>query len=196
MSSGPCATSRASSAKAPAAAGARASGQQSAPRPDAGDGPQTLAQRVRSSTPPATGRQRLGQAMADFGQSAASRGLSPAVCGNQRGTIPAKPGQACGKPDPPELPKDAYSDDFPSLSKREAANRWRGGAARGPSCAPPKVGGSLPCLSSATGPPPKGAAPCAEGPEVKAPVVLSTPVPKAAGADAPNDGGSGGRSRE
>ena len=96
------------------------------------------------------------------------------------------------KPDPPELPKDAYSDDFPSLSKREAANRWRGGAARGPSCAPPKVGGSLPSLSSATGPPPKGAAPCAEGPEVKAPVVANTPVPKAAGADAPNDGGSGG----
>ena len=162
MSSGPCATSHASSAKAPAAAGARASGQQSAPRPDAGSGPQTMAQRVRSSTPPATGRQRLGQAMADFGQSAASRGLSPAVCGNQWGTIPAKPAQACGysptttggpsktgghridlkpatgkqllkaKPDPPELPKDAYSDDFPSLSKREAANRWRGGAARGP----------------------------------------------------------------
>ena len=80
MSSGPCATSHASSAKAPAAAGARASGQQSAPRPNAGNGPQTMAQRVRSSTPPATGRQRLGQAMADFGQSAASRGLSPAVC--------------------------------------------------------------------------------------------------------------------
>ena len=222
MSSGPCATSHASSAKAPAAAGARASGQQSAPRPDAGNGPQTMAQRVRSSTPPATGRQRLGQAMADFGQSAASRGLSPAVCGNQRGTIPAKPAQACGysptttggpsktgghridlkpatgkqllkaKPDPPELPKDAYSDDCPSLSKREAANRWRGGAARGPSCAPPKVGGSLPCLSSAAGPPPKGAAPCAKGPEVNAPVVTGAPVPKAAGADAPNDGGSGG----
>ena len=181
-SSDPCATSRASPAKAPVAAGARASEQQSAPRPNAGSGPQTMAQRVRSSTPPATGRQRLGQAMADFGQSAASRGLSPAVCGNQRGTIPAKPAQACGysptttggpsktgghridlkpatgkqllkvKPDPPELPKDAYSDDFPSLSKREAANRWRGGAARGPSCAPPKVGGSLPCLSSAAGP--------------------------------------------
>ena len=75
-------------------------------------------------------------------------------------TIPAKPAQACGysptttggpskagghridvkpatgkqmfkvKPDPPELPKDAYTDDFPSLSKREAANRWRGGATR------------------------------------------------------------------
>ena len=161
MSSGQCATSHASSAKAPAEAGARASEQQSAPRPNAGKGPQTMAQSVRSSTPPATGRQRLGQAMADFGQSAASRGLSPAVCGNQRGTIPAKPAQACGysptttggpsktgghridlkpatgkqllkaKPDPPELPKDAYSDDFPSLSKREAANRWRGGAAKG-----------------------------------------------------------------
>ena len=153
MSSGQCATSHASSANAPAATSARTSEQQSVPRPYAGKGPQTMAQRVRSSTPPATGRQRLGQAMADFGQSAASRGLSPAVCGNQRGTIPAKPAQACGysptttggpsktgghridlkpatgkqmlkvKPDPPELPKDAYTDDFPSLSKREAANR-------------------------------------------------------------------------
>ena len=46
----------------------------------------------------------------------------------------------------------------------------------------------MPCLSSAAGPPPKGA----EGPEVKAPVVTGAPVPKAAGADAPNDGGSGG----
>ena len=34
--------------------------------------------------------------------------------------------------------------------------------------------------------------PCAKGPEVNAPVVSGTPVPKAAGADAPNDGGSGG----
>ena len=222
MSSGQCATSHASSAKAPAAAGARASEQQSAPRPNAGKGPQTMAQRVRSSTPPATGRQRLGQAMADFGQSAASRGLSPAVCGNLRGTIPAKPAQACGysptttggpskigghrielkhatgkqmlkaKPDPPELPKDAYTADFPSLSKREAANRCRGGATRGPSCAPPKVGGWMPCLSLAAGPPPRGAAPCAKGPEVKAPVVTGAPVPKAAGADALNDGGTRG----
>ena len=221
MSSGQCATSRASSANAPAVTSARTSEQQSVPRPYAGKGPQTMAQRVRSSTPPATGRQRLGQAMADFGQSAASRGLSPAVCGNQRGTIPAKPAQACGysptttggpsktgghridlkpatgkqmlkvKPDPPELPKDAYTDDFPSLAKREAANRWRGGATRSPSCVPPKVGGSLPCLSSAAGPPPKCAAPCAKGPEVKAPGITGTPVPKAAGADAPSDGGSG-----
>ena len=159
--------------------------------------------------------------MADFGKSAASRGLSPAVCGNQRGTIPAKPAQACGytptttggpsktgghridlkpatekqmlkvKPDPPELPKDAYTDDFPSLAKREAANRWRGGATRSPSSVPPKAGGPLPCLSSTAGPPPKCAAPCAKGPEVKAPRVTGTPVPKAAGADAPNDGGSG-----
>ena len=164
MSSGQCATSHASSANAPAATSARTSEQQSVPRPYAGKGPQTMAQRVRSSTPPATGRQRLGQAMADFGQSAASRGLSPAVCGNQRGTIPAKPAQACGysptttggpsktgghridlkpatgkqmlkvKPDPPELPKDAYTDDFPSLAKREAANRWRGGATRRDRC--------------------------------------------------------------
>ena len=96
MSSGQCATSHASSANAPAAISARTSEQQSVPRPCAGKGPQTMAQRVRSSTPPATGRQRLGQAMADFGKSAASRGLSPAVCGNQRGTIPAKPPQACG----------------------------------------------------------------------------------------------------
>ena len=175
MSSGQCATSHASSANAPAATSARTSEQQSVPRPYAGKGPQTMAQRVRSSTPPATGRQRLGQAMADFGQSAASRGLSPAVCGNQRGTIPAKPAQACGysptttggpsktgghridlkpatgkqmlkvKPDPPELPKDAHTDDFPSLSKREAANRWSGGATRSSSCVPPKVGGSMPC---------------------------------------------------
>ena len=204
MSSGQCATCHASSANAPAATSARTSEQQSVPRPYAGKGPQTMAQRVRSSTPPATGRQRLGQAMADFGQSAASRGLSPAVCGNQRGTIPAKPLQACGysptttggpsktgghridlkpatgkqmlkvKPDPPELPKDAYTDDFPSLSKREAANRWSGGATRSSSCVPPKVGA------------------CAKGPEVKAPGVTGAPVPKAAGADAPNDGGSGG----
>ena len=53
----------------------------------------------------------------------------------------------------------------------------------------PEAGGSLPCLSSAAGPPPKGAAPCAKGPEVNAPVVSGTPVPKAAGAEAPNDGG-------
>ena len=45
MSSDPCATSRASPAKAPVAAGARASEQQSAPRPNAGSGPQTMAQR-------------------------------------------------------------------------------------------------------------------------------------------------------
>ena len=50
----------------------------------------------------------------------------------------------------------------------------------------------MPCLSSAAGPPPKGAAPCAKGFEVNAPVVTGAPVPKAAGADAPNDGGSGG----
>ena len=178
MSSGQCATSHASSANAPAATSTTE--QQSVPY--AGKGPQTMAQRVRSSTPPATGRQRLGQAMADFGQSAASRGLSPAVCGNLRGTIPAKPAQACGysptttggpskigghrielkpatgkqmlkaKPDPPELRKDAYTADFPSLSKREAANRWSGGATRGSSCVPPKVGGSMPCSSSAAGP--------------------------------------------
>ena len=49
----------------------------------------------------------------------------------------------------------------------------------------------MPCLSSAAGPPPKCAAPCAKGPEVKAPGVTGAPVPKAAGADAPNDGGSG-----
>ena len=39
--------------------------------------------------------------------------------------------------------------------------------------------------------PPKCAAPCAKGPEVKAPGVSGTPVPKAAGADALSDGGSG-----
>ena len=49
----------------------------------------------------------------------------------------------------------------------------------------------MPCLSSAAGPPPKCAAPCAKGPEVKAPGVTGAPVPKAAGADAPNDGGLG-----
>ena len=175
-----------------------------------------------SASGPRRRPQRGGRGWAKRWRISASRLRVAVYRGNQRGTIPAKPAQACGysptttggpsktgghridlkpatgkqllkaKPDPPELPKDAYSNDFPSLSKREAANRWRGGAARGPSCAPPKVGGSLPCLSSAAGPPPKGAAPCAKGPKVNAPVVSGTPVPKAAGADAPNDGGSGG----
>ena len=57
MSSGQCA-SHASSAKAPAEAGARASEQQSAPCPNAGKGPQTMAQR------PALDAARNGQAEA------------------------------------------------------------------------------------------------------------------------------------
>ena len=49
LSSGQRATSRASSANAPAATSARTSEQRSVPRPYAGKGPQTMAQRVRSS---------------------------------------------------------------------------------------------------------------------------------------------------
>ena len=181
-----------------------------------------MAQRVRSSTPPATGKQRLGQAMANLGQSAANRGLSPAVCGNQKGTIPAKPTPACGytpstsgaptksggqrvalklntgrqifvaKPKPPELPKDAYGDDFPTLSVRETANRWGGGLAKRAGGVPPKEGGPGSLPSSPTGPPPKSAVPARTGPMVEAPKVANVPVPKAAGADAASTGGTGG----
>ena len=170
MSGGQGAQARPASANAPRAASARNSDPQSAPSSNAGSWQQTMAQRVRSSTPPATGKQRLGQAMADFGQSAANRGLSPAICGKQRGSIPAKPTPACGytpsttgaptktggqrvalklntgkqifvaKPKPAELPKDAYSDDFPTLSGREAANRWGGGTAKRAGGVPPNKG--------------------------------------------------------
>ena len=202
MSGGECAQTRAASASVPRATSARNSDPQPAPRPNVGDGQQTMAQRVRPSTPPATGKQRLGQAMADFGQSASNRGLSPAICGGQRGTIPAKPAPACGytlsttgaptksggqrvalklktgkhifvaKPKPPELPKDAYNDDFPTLSGREAANRWDHKA--------------VPVQSSSTGPPPKSVVPAAKGPKVEAPRI----APKAAGAGAVNTGGA------
>ena len=45
------------------------------------------------------------------------------------------------KPKPPELPKDAYGDDFPTLSVRETANRWGGGLAKRAGGVPPKEGG-------------------------------------------------------
>ena len=73
MSSGQCATSHASSAKAPAEAGARASEQQSAPRPNAGKGPQTMAQR---------GPQRAGRGLAKPWPISASR-PQVAVCHRQ-----------------------------------------------------------------------------------------------------------------
>ena len=88
------------------------------------------------------------------------------------------------KPKPPELPKDAYGDDFPTLSVRETANRWGGGLA--------KRAGGVPPQSLPTGPPPKSAIPAKTGPVVDAPKVGNVPVPKAAGADAASTGGTGG----
>ena len=72
------------------------------------------------------------------------------------------------KPKPPELPKDAYGDDFPTLSVRETANRWGGGLAKRAGGVPPKEGG---LQSSPTGPPPKSAVPAKTEPMVDAPKV-------------------------
>ena len=222
MSGGQGAQTRSALVNAPRSPCARNSGPQSAPGPNAGGRQQTMAQGVRSPTPPATGKQRLGQAMANFGQSAVNRGLSPAADGNQKGTIPAKPTPACGytpstsgaptksggqrvalklntgrqifvaKPKTPELPKDAYGDDFPTPSVRETANRWGGGLAKRAGGVPPKEGGPVSLQSSPTGPPPKSAVPAKTGPMVDAAKVANVPVPKAAGADAASTGGAGG----
>ena len=96
------------------------------------------------------------------------------------------------KPKPPELPKDAYGDDFPTLSVRETANRWGGGLAKRAGGVPPKEGGPGSLQSLPTGSPRKSAVPAKTGPMAEAPKVATVPVPKAAGADAASTGGTGG----
>ena len=68
------------------------------------------------------------------------------------------------KPKLSELPKEAYNDDFPTLSGREAANRWGGGTTKHAGGVPPKVGGPVPVQSLPTGPPPKSVVPAAKMP--------------------------------